>query len=100
MTEPKYPPEVILKYRELNDASGFDREIVKREPVNLEQDRLTLGCGHSTRKSCNTLAMTLNLSRLKMTEVVKGAGEKQQQAPKVRCDECAMEWLAEALRKA
>jgi hypothetical protein len=46
---PAWPPELILKARELSKAGKFKRRIVKRTPVSMHTDSAELECGHTAQ---------------------------------------------------
>jgi hypothetical protein len=76
--QPKYSAEIIRRYREMDDAGGFMREVVTREPVDVTWDEITFACGHKWE----TMPKLLELS-----------------GGKAKCHACAEEWLAGALRE-
>jgi hypothetical protein len=77
--EPKYPPEVIRRYREMIKTEAFERQIQKRTPVDLTVDELTLECGHKQRFTAALLDMK------------KGTT--------LQCDDCIREWLKQCIRE-
>jgi len=73
---PDYSPDVIRRYREINHADGFKREVKERVPVDLKIDEVTFDCGHKQEiMPCLIDAM---------------AGGK------LHCFTCEKEWLAKA----
>jgi hypothetical protein len=75
--KPKYSPEIIRRYRELDDAEGFTREIVTRVPMDPTWDAVTFTCGHKWQA----------LARL--LDTLCG---------KAKCWICSDAWLTEAAR--
>ena len=75
---PRYSPEVIRRYREMEQAREFDRDITDRSPIDPKTDEVTLTCGHKARASLRILA---------------AMGTKY----KMPCSVCAREWLAKAV---
>jgi hypothetical protein len=73
----KYSAEIIRRYRELDEAEGFTREIVTRVPINVTYDAVTFTCGHKWQ----ALAGLLNTL-----------------CGKARCWICSDAWLTEAAR--
>jgi hypothetical protein len=69
----QYPPDVIRRYRELDETGGFKRAVIGCVPLNPQYDEVTLACGH--KQQLNPL-------------LIKLAGGKEQ-----HCSECAKEWL-------
>lgn len=86
MPEPKYSPEVIRRYRELDRARGFERDIVSHDPVSPDYDRLRLACGHEREGD------------YKFYETFHQLREKTGSAS-VRCHQCIKEWLEKASRE-
>jgi hypothetical protein len=78
MSEPKYSPEILRRYREMR-PNGFLRQITERVPVDLDWDEMLLSCGHRQRSWCLLIDAML--------------GEK------FECDQCRDEWLAEAVQE-
>jgi hypothetical protein len=71
----QYSPEVILRFRELEQAGNFSRAIVGSVPTGPEYDEATFDCGHKVEVSRILLALMV--------------GKNQ------HCKHCAKEWLAQ-----
>jgi hypothetical protein len=82
-TQPKYSADLIRRYRELDRAGGFHREIVEHWPVTLTMDGLRLTCGHEQEG---------NYGFLDQLGKARGGTEP----PSARCDQCVREWLNKA----
>ena len=76
--KPRYSPEIILRYREMERAGEFKREVKERVPSDLDFDELTLSCGH--KKEMNVYQIS----------AMDGT---------VTCNECRKEWLAKAVEE-
>ena len=72
----RYPPAVILRYREFDEAGGFKRTIVYSTPISLNEDEVSFDCGHK---------------QISLAPLAK-AGEG-----KLRCRQCIDQWLAAAV---
>jgi hypothetical protein len=79
--EPKFSPETIRRYREMEKNKGFERAVREREPVDLTDDELLLECGHKLRMSAKHLDVKFSLAHAS-----RG----------VHCPDCAREWLKKA----
>ena len=66
-----YSRELIERFR----AQSFQREVAGRAPIDLEQDEVTLSCGHKKEISIH---------------IIEAA------AGKLTCLQCREEWLAKA----
>jgi hypothetical protein len=77
--EPKYPLEVIRRYREMIKTEAFERKIQERTPVDLTVDELTLECGH--KQQFTAAFLDLNKSN------------------KLQCNDCIREWLKQRVRE-
>jgi hypothetical protein len=86
MSEPKYSPEVIRRYRERDGARGFHREIVEHQPITLSRDRLRLACGHEQE---DNYAFCEALHKF----------EQKTGSPSARCEQCVQAWLRQAIRE-
>jgi hypothetical protein len=75
--KPKYSVQIVRRYRELDEAEGFTREIVTRVPINVTYDEVTFTCGHKWQ----ALAGLLNTL-----------------CGKAKCWICSDAWLTEAAR--
>jgi hypothetical protein len=73
--ERKYSVEIIRRYRKMEKANVFVREMKERHPVDLDFDEVTYSCGHKAK----ILATAL--------DALPGGG-------KLSCRTCAEEWLA------
>lgn len=79
MAKPKKPSlELIQRYR----GQDFRRAIIEHVPSTLQEDEVTLACGHKT---------TISASLLKAMETMA--------EPRCTCYTCEKEWLAKAERK-
>ena len=76
--KPKYSPEVIQRYREMQETHRFRRQVKERVLVDLNTDEATLSCGHKLE----TMASLIN------------ATDGQ-----LHCRECEKEWLAKAVEE-
>jgi hypothetical protein len=83
MSEPKYSQDIIRRYREMNEANAFNREVTERVPVDLDCDDVSFACGHKQR-----------INRL----FFKIPGTSQNQNS-FHCNECEKEWLARAVEE-
>ena len=78
MSETQYSPDIIRRYRELNDAEGFRRKIVERQPLTLSQDSVRLECGHEQKSESKMIDLAAKM----------WGG--------VQCQQCVDEWLKKA----
>ena len=74
-----YSLDIIRRYREMDDADAFDREVVSHVPVDLNNDEITLACGH-----------TITLMRRFMRLTKNG---------KFHCKACEQAWLEQAVKE-
>jgi hypothetical protein len=74
---PRYSPDLIRRYREMDDANAFRRTITEVVPIDLDRDLVTLACGHQQE-----------LSRLLLRPSPSQAFD---------CDDCRNQWLAQAV---
>lgn len=72
-----YPLEIILRYREKEDAGDFRRLVIEHHPVDLVSDRCKLNCGHEENLAYSTF------------QRIEG---KPEQVTKT-CYTCTAEWL-------
>jgi hypothetical protein len=78
VTGKKYSPAIIHCYREIDNADGFDREIVARVAGDPDDDEVTFACGHKWQPHASLLDRVIR-------------------ARKARCFDCREEWLEKAL---
>jgi hypothetical protein len=76
---PKYSPEIIRHYREMERDHAFLRDIKATVPVDLIYDEVTLSCGHTQQVMSNLIEAMAN--------------------GRYRCDQCITEWLAKAVEE-
>jgi hypothetical protein len=84
MSEPRYSPELIRRYRELQDSDGFQRKIAWRRPVTLEADLIHLECGHERKLDRNLIDLLKMNGRTGL----------------LKCEACVEEWLKKAQEEA
>jgi hypothetical protein len=87
MPEPEYSPEIIHHYHELEAGHGFHRAIQERRPVGLEDDLVTLACGHQVTMNHREVDLVLEAANRFSTPVSAGGV--------LRCQKCARAWLKE-----
>jgi hypothetical protein len=74
----QYSPDIIRRYREMEDTRAFLQDVSEHTPVDLDCDRVTLTCGHQQFASRHVV------------EAREG---------KVHCQTCRQEWLAKAVEE-
>lgn len=74
----KYSPEVIQRYREMQEKHAFGCQVKQRVPVDLNADEATLSCGHKLET---------------MASLIKAMDGQ------LHCRECQNEWLAKAVEE-
>jgi hypothetical protein len=79
MERPKYSADIIRRYREMDEANAFRREVKERVPVDLDYDQVTFSCGHQQEFNHGFFQLMPD--------------------GKFHCETCKKEWLAKAVEE-